>query len=171
MEHFGGDEAEDAEHNGFAQGLHEPGRGLDVVLHDVGVIGAGEVGEACVVVGAHLLRVGGLKAELAAEGSHVQALTAQSAKEAAQEVLALVRLGLGKGVLRSLIELALGHFAEIFGGALMHGLVIELAVFRARGGEALEVLGGLLVVELTGFGEVFDEFFKCCWHKISFGCC
>ena len=51
----------------------------------------------------------------------------------------------------------------------MHGLVVEFAVFGARGDEAFEVLGGLLVVELTGFGEVFDELTKCCWHKRSFG--
>jgi hypothetical protein len=120
-----------------------------MVLHDIGVIGAGEVGEAGVIGGAHLLGVGGLKAELTAEGTQVQALTAQSAKEASEEALALVRLGVAKRILRSLVELILRHLAEIFGSALMHGLVVELAVFRARGSEALEVLGGLLVVELT----------------------
>ena len=170
VEHFGGDEAEDAEHDGFAKGLHEPGHGLDVILHGFGMVGAGEVGEAGVIVCAHLLGVGGLKAEGAAEGSQVHAVTAQSANEAAQEVLSLVRLGLVKGILRGLIELVRGHFAEVFGGALMHGLFVELPVFRAHGDEALEVLGGLLVVELTGFGEVFDEFLKCCRHKLSFGC-
>jgi len=98
VEHFGGDESEDAEHDGFAQCLNEPGCGLDVILHGFGMVGAGEVGEAGVIVCAHLLGVGGLKAERAAEGSQVHAVTAQSANEAAQEVLSLVRLGLVKGI-------------------------------------------------------------------------
>jgi hypothetical protein len=50
----------------------------------------------------------------------------------------------------------------------MHGLVIELAIVRMSRGEAIEVLGGLLVIERTRAAEVFDKVINCCWHNIPF---
>ncbi len=53
---------------------------------------------------------------------------------------------LGKSILGRLMELVLGQLAQVLRRALVERLVVELAILRPSGREAIEVLRRLLVV-------------------------
>ena len=61
----------------MAHGFDKPRLRPDMVLEDIRMVRARVVSQGCIVGGAHLLRIGGLQAELAGERANTAGSLAQ----------------------------------------------------------------------------------------------
>src|SRR5262249_54148800 len=101
-------------------------------------------------------------------GTHVDSPSCQRPEEAAEEALPLGWHGLGKCLLRGLVELIRRQLPQIFGRSSMERLGVKLAILRSRGSEPIEVLRGLLIIQCAASSKVFDKVIDSVWHVIPF---
>src|SRR5271157_2459278 len=98
-------------------------------------------------------------------GNITRAAAAKRVEKPAEQSLPLLGGSLAIDVARHFLKVIIRKLAEIFRGALVVGLVVEIAVSGICGDKAIVILLGFLIIDGAAATEAAHEVIYSSWHS------